>query len=116
MLLSHCVLCPVQTIQNQGSEERVSHLPVATDMMFSLLIHEIQLVALALAAHIEVLAQFNVARSAEDECPPIAPRTETVRIQPVHADIICRPVFSHEICLPPIFELREVLVMIVRNL
>ena len=59
----------------------------AVDVAGFLLVHQEQVALAGTAGDIDVLADFDEAVGAEDGQPPIAPRRQTIRGEPVYADV-----------------------------
>ena len=61
MFLCHCMLCPVDTVQNQFSKERISHRIPALDKMFSRFVNQNQIVTtVVLHPDVNVFAEFYI--------------------------------------------------------
>src|SRR5512133_2261925 len=61
--------------------------PAAVDMLGALVIDQQQMVATRPAGNVDVFAQLDVAIAAQDESTPVAPDTESLRREPVDANV-----------------------------
>lgn len=116
VLLGHRMLGAVQTVENELAKKRISDLSVAADMALAVMVDQIKLITFVVPAYVEIFAQLDVSRRAEDKGPAIPPGAQTIRVQPVNANIVCRAIVRDQVGLAPIFELRKALMMIIGDL
>src|SRR5579859_7359860 len=94
--LRHRGLGSIQAIQDELSEKGEPDLAVDGDVPFSLLIHQIYVVTLELARHVEVLAQLDRTARPGDERAPVSPGSESLRGVPVDLEVMGRSVVGDE--------------------
>src|SRR5215213_7679864 len=82
VFLGHRGIGAVQAIEDELAEEWIAGFAVAADVVLALVIHEVKMVAFRFAPEIEILAQLDVARGAEDEGAPVAPGAQAVGVEP----------------------------------
>ena len=113
MFLGHRVGCPIQAIENELTEERETHFPTKTKMLFGLPVHQKQMVAIGLAANIDILSHFDIAFGSQNDGPTISPGTQTSGGEPIHSEIGGRTIVSNQGSVAEIFEFRILLVRVV---
>src|SRR5687768_7878210 len=84
--LRHGVFGAMETIEDQFAKKRKADDAMTTDVMFAAVIDQIKVVTFFLPRDVEVFAQFDVAGGPKDEGPAIAPRAQSIGIQPIDAD------------------------------
>ena len=107
MLLCHGVFRAVQAVENEPAEEREANLAVTRDVLFSLPVDKQKMVgAAARHACIDVFSQLNGSVCSENEGASVSPCGQTVRSEPVDAEIVSRAVVADQNGLAEVLKLR----------
>ena len=117
MLLGHGVFRPVDAVQDELSEEGIAHLPGHLKMLLPILIDQKNMICRAVpGSHVDVFSQLDVTLRPQDEGPPVPPGGKAVRREPVHPEMLGRPVVPHEDGVPEILQLRIVRMPVIAHL
>ena len=85
--LRHGVLRPVQAVQDELTEVGEADGPVDGQMVFALVIDQVDVVAGRIAGHIEILAELDVAVGAENHRAAVAPGAKAGGCEPIDAEV-----------------------------
>ena len=105
---------PVHNIAHKLRSERQHHI-AAVDVLSLFLIHEKEVITALPTTNVDVFSDFDVALSSKYEESPIAPRSEALRSEPIHADVSSTPAAMKD-HVAEILELRLVVVIYICNL
>ena len=108
MFLGHGVFRAVEAIEDELAEEWESDLAMEFDVLLSVAVDEVEVVAFGLAGDVDVFAQFDVAVRAEDEGAAIAPGAQAAGREPIDAEKVGGAVIGEQGRFAVVLELRGI--------
>jgi hypothetical protein len=106
----------IQAVKHQLPKERIAYLPADRNMLFALVIDQIDLVSFTVTANVDIFSQLDISVGAQDKGAAVAPHPQAIGGEPIDPKIVGCTIIGHQGGIAEVFQFRVLFVIEIGHL